>query len=786
MFAEFFADLKKRRVIRTAVIYAAAAWGVTEASTTVFEILNFPAWVSMLVVIVFLVGFPIAVYLSWVFDITSDGIRRTEPLGARGWGAVTVSAVMLIGGTGALFWLLYEPLPPTQADHLPQSEEITLQANAIAVLPFASAENNDESSYYAEGVAETLLAQMSKVQNLVVRARDSSFSLRDPAMDATTKARRLNVAFLLDGSVQRAGDSLRIIVRLVDGANGQYLWSETLDGTAAEVFDMQDRIAESVLAHIESISSDVPGGQVRRQITNNPAAYDHYLRGQYALNDGTPEALDRAITDFDRAIELDQDFALAYIGRAKATALAAGMDFFVDRSEVTDPIRGDWHDYVYAVSVREVGLELEQLIGPDIQKAGELAPDLAEVHATYGLLLLRMRRFDQAEIALKRAIDINPNDAFSYDMLGLLHLEENRYDLAIEHLETALALDPLSISMRLDLANILMYTSNQDRAIAEFETVRAIAPERAAWYVVRYPLMHAGRYLDFAEVSLESLAKVRNGELGEPWWERTFIFWGLQETRIYLGDVVGAQRVSDYLLPGLFVNGRYTLPEEGRTELGPLGSYMREEYYAAILRFSWVIHDESFQDAYDHITEIMATVPDGTPISPATHATAARYALALGDCQAARQQFELAAKDLPSLDWPYSNVHLDFLSAHVDAIDYAIALRCLGDEGKARELIDGTLEWLDEMEANGYGVSQIPVVRAKAHILRGEKDQALDFLEQYATRSGPILIGIKNDPAFKSLENDPRFQTAVATIREKNRVTVEQIDRAVEEAGLEL
>ena len=458
MFSEFFADLKRRRVFRTAAIYAAAAWGVTEASTTVFDKLGFPEWASVLVVIVFLVGFPITVYLSWVFDITSEGIRRTRPLGIRGWGAMMVSAVMLIGGTGALFWLLYEQAPISQVDHSPQSEVLTLQANAIGVLPFASAGSQDEFSYYAEGVAETLLAQVSKVQNLIVRARDSSFSLRDPDMDATAKARRLNAAFLLDGSVQRVGDNLRIIVRLVDGASGRYLWSETLDGTASDVFDMQDRIAEAVVKQLESISSVTPGAPVQRQLTGDPKAYDYYLRGRYALNDGTHDALDRAIAAFDLAIETDERFALPYIGRAKARALREGMlGFWGGMSTPNqDPIRNDWFDYVYPVRAREVGLELESLIGTDIQMAVELAPNLAEAQAAHGLLLLRMGRFDEAEAVLQSVIETNPSDAFSHRVLGLLYFEINQYNLSVEQLETASVLDPLSVPIRADLANALM------------------------------------------------------------------------------------------------------------------------------------------------------------------------------------------------------------------------------------------------------------------------------------------------------------------------------------------
>ncbi len=788
MLADFFAELKRRRVFRTAAIYAAAAWGVTEASTTVFEKLGFPEWASVLVVIVFLVGFPISVYLAWVFDITSEGIRRTQSLGIRGWGAMLVSVVMLFGGTGALFWLLYEPAPPSQSDHAPQPEQLVLQANSIAVLPFVNAGGPDESSYFAEGVAETLLAEMSRVQNLVVRARDSSFSLRDPDMDVTAKARRLNVAFLLDGSVQRAGDSLRIIVRLVDGASGQYLWGDTLDGTVADVFDMQDRIAESVVTQLEPISSVVRGQALPRRTTVNPEAYDYYLRGRYQFNEGTPEALDKAIANFDQAIELDEGFALAYVGRANARALVAGMEFFIDRSEVTDPIRGDWHDYFFAAAVREAGSELEPVIGPDIQMAIELDPDLAEAHAAYGLLLLRMRRFDEAETALQRAIQINPNYAFSHSILGLLYLEINQYGLAVEQIESAVMLDPLSVSMQLDLAAVLMYTSDQERAIAQFETIRTIAPDRWAWFGIRYPLWQAGRHLDLVKLSLDSMTAVRNGELSSPDWEGVFLFWGLLQTRLYLGDIAGAQHIQDMMSDAdssAEAHGCSSLSEQERADMGPVNAYKADEQGAGVFTLVRVIHDGSFQQAYDCITAIMATVPEGTPISPMTHASAARYALALGDCPAARQQFELAGDGLAPMDWPYSNVYLDFLFAYVDAIDYAIALRCVGEEEQARELIDGTLDWLDEMEANGYGVSQIPVARAKAHILRGETELGLDWLEQYAALPGPLLIGIINDPAFDSVLDNPRFQEAIGMIKEKNQGIVEQIDRAVEESGFE-
>ena len=283
------------------------------------------------------------------------------------------------------------------------------------------------------------------------------------------------------------------------------------------------------------------------------------------------------------------------------------------------------------------------------------------------------------------------------------------------------------------------------------------------------------------------MAEFREGERAYPQIE-DIILLAVELNYTYLGDTAGARRAEEVVndFKGLTkVHGRSVLSEQDRAILDPTDVYIIEEYWAGFFRFPWVIHDESFKDAFDRIVEIMDRVPDGVHISPMTHTMAARYALALGECQVAKEQFELAGEDLAPLDWPYSNIFMDSLFAHVDAIDFAIALRCVGEEEQAHDLIDGTLEWLDKMETNGWGVSQIPVVRAKAHVLRGEKDRALDLLEQYAALPGPVLTGIKNDPAFESVEDDARFQAVIATITEKNRVILEQIDRAIQESGIE-
>jgi TolB-like protein len=778
-----FADLKRRRVFRTAAIYAAAAWGVTEASTTVFEKLHFPEWASMLVVIVFLVGFPVAMYLSWVFDITAEGIRRTQPLGMRGWSAITLSVVLLFGGTGLLFWLLYEPAKEPQVE---RSGEIqaALPGNTIAVLPFNSAPGHEETTYFAEGVAETLLTQLSDSTSLSVIARDSSFSLRQSTLDAMAKAQLLKAAYLLDGSVQLAGERIRIIARLIDGESGRYLWSETLDGHISEVFDLQDRIAGSVVAQVRSIPAAEQAGQSWLRITASVEAYDHYLRGRFALNDQSPEALEKAIEDFDQAIGLDENFALAYLGRANAKALLSGTYFGLSVNEATDPLRGDWLDYFYPEKVRTVGVELEEWIGPDVRRARELAPGLADTYTASGLLALRLRLFDQAEAELKRAIELNPSDTLAYHVLGLTHLETARYNAATAQLERALVLDPLSVMLHFDLSSAYYYSGRFDRAIAEYATLARIAPKRFPGFYVRYPFFQSGRYVEYAKMVLEKVRALRSGKLpGEPWWENSFTSWGLMNSRVYLGDTEWAAKFQSKVEN--VVNGRIEWREEQRAEYGPGGINSQEQMWASQFRFPWVVHDGSYEDAYDYLTSIMASAPEGVPVTPSAYSFAGRYALALGKCDAARRHFEAASEELAPEDWPYSNMHLDFLYAHVDAIDYAIALRCVGEEAQARELIDGTIDWLDDMEAHGYGVSQIPVVRAKAHILRGEIEIGLDYLEEYAALPGPILLGIKNDPAFESVADAQRFRAIVGIIEEKNIEMIEQIERAVEESGLE-
>ena len=785
MLAEIYADLKRRRVYRTAAIYAAAAWGLTEASTTVFEHLNVPEWASMLVVIVFLLGFPVAMYLAWVFDITADGIRRTQPMGMRGWGAITLSAVLLIGGTGLLFWLLYEPGTQRADESKISVEASALPEDTIAVLPFVIAQGQEESIYFAEGVAETLLAQLSNFTSLRVIARDSSFSLRDPTLDATKKARLLNAAYLLDGSVQLAGSQIRIIVRLLDGENGEYLWSETLNGGIDEVFQMQDRITESVVARLSSRQAVESQGRISAGMTSNSEAYDFYLRGQYEFNDRSPEALKRAIDDFDQAIQLDGDFALAYFGRANATSYLSGATFQGWEDEDQDPIRDDWMDYVRPFEYREESAALEQRIGLDIQRSIELAPELSDGYTASGLLALRMRKFEKATADLKRAIELNPNNALAHQLLGLLKMEISQYDFAIQELETALTLNPLSVSLHMDLGRAYFFSGQNNRSIAHFETLRRIAPNRYSWAFIRYPLFHSGQHLRFAKLALDTISEVRAGRLGEPWWDGDFHQWAFIFHRVYLGDVVSAARAARESSKISMVDGRLVWTAKLKESIEPKEIWYHDHLWASMFRFNFVIHNNHFEDAYNYIKELINSAPNGMRVSPIAHTYAGRYALVLGKCGAAKRHFEAAKEDLAPEDWPYSNVHLDYLHGHVDAIDYAIALRCLGEEENARELIDGTIDWLDEMEASGYGVSQIPVVRAKAHALRSEPDKAIEYLEQYAALPGPLLTGIVNDPAFESIEDDPRFQAIVGTIKEKNRVILEQIDRAVEESGLD-
>lgn len=242
----FFIELRRRKVFQTAAVYIAVAWGATEILVTVAERLFMPAWIPTLAVIAFVVGFPVAMFLAWVFDITPEGIRRTTIKSRRGRASVTLAVALLIAGTAGLFLLIEPALQSQQAG----DKSVAAVPNSLAVLPFVNASQDPADAWLSEGLSDELRDQLGRVAGIRVAARSSSVAARAKDLDALAISERLRVTHLVEGSLRRVGDKLRISVQLIEGESGLVLWSRNFERGPRELVNVQHSIVMMLVQQV--------------------------------------------------------------------------------------------------------------------------------------------------------------------------------------------------------------------------------------------------------------------------------------------------------------------------------------------------------------------------------------------------------------------------------------------------------------------------------------------------------------------------------------------------------
>jgi len=269
----FFAELRKRKVLQVAAIYGAVAWGLTEVVVTIVAQLFLPQWVSTLAVIGFVVGFPVAMFLSWTFDITSEGIRRTDVSSRRGQASIVLSMVLLVAGTAGLFLLIKPSLQDAgQRTDIPET-----MPNSVAVLPFENAGTNEADTYLSEGLSDELRGQLGRVAELRIAARSSSVAALERGMDAMSASASLGVAHLVEGSMRRQGNRLRVSVQLIEGRTGLAVWSDTYERGTNELLNVQQTIADEIVRRVLPDATEV----VATPATRDADANELMLLAQY-------------------------------------------------------------------------------------------------------------------------------------------------------------------------------------------------------------------------------------------------------------------------------------------------------------------------------------------------------------------------------------------------------------------------------------------------------------------------------------------------------------------------
>ena len=468
---DFIAELKRRKVIRIAIAYLAVSWVILQVGSMVIPAFNIPAWTLRLLVLLVVLGLPLALVLAWVYALTPAGLVR-EPAHPQHNRPDTAAST-------------------PSADASPFASEPHANASSIAVLPFTDMSQARDQEFFSDGLSEELINLLAKVPGLHVAGRTSSFSFKGKDTIITAVGKALNVAHVLEGSVRKSGDHLRITAQLIKVADDFHLWSETYDRQLTDIFEVQDEIASSVVAalKLKLLPGQLPTSSQLH--TPGPDAYTQFLLGRHYLNRGTPEGFQHAVEAYGRAVELEPDYAMAYAGLALAQYAAAGYSddasvimqgqqlamAAAEQAVLHDPTLTD----AYAARGYLRGCYSWDWIGAqaDFTQALALNPVDETTYERYARLLASLGRLPEAIAAARKPIESDPLSSRAWYVLGRFEAAQGNLASARQALNRALALAPEHAYGPLDLGLVSLLEGNPQAALAEF--MRApLAPFRLA------------------------------------------------------------------------------------------------------------------------------------------------------------------------------------------------------------------------------------------------------------------------------------------------------------------
>jgi TolB-like protein/Tfp pilus assembly protein PilF len=483
----FVKELRRRNVLRMAVLYAVAAWLIVQVAGVLSDLAKLPDWIGTTTLWLLAVGFPIALIFSWFYEITPEGISLekdvdpdvsiTQFTGRR----LDFIVISLLCAAVILFaydkWWMQGPLE-----------------SSIAVLPFENMSSDSEQEYFSDGISEELLNLLAQIPELRVISRTSAFSFRGQNLGIREIARRLNVSYVLEGSVRRFGNKLRITAQLIQADDGFHLWSNSYDRDVDDIFAVQDEIAAAIgdalklkLALNDAASDsaivsaaspgasgqDHQGRDVLAEVpTDSPEAHIAYLKGRYYLNTRSAYGLRKAKEQFEYAIDLDPEYAMAYSGLADSYLLLVG----------------------YGVIPSSEGRPKQSVAA---YKALALDENSAEVHASVGTLLMMDEWNWQAALKeFRRAIEINPNYGQALQWYGsALAMVGDPEHLAV--LERAHLVDPVSLRVNVDYGLAYYYTEDYESAIRQLQNALQLDPDfLPAYGPLGLALVEIGQYKD--------------------------------------------------------------------------------------------------------------------------------------------------------------------------------------------------------------------------------------------------------------------------------------------------
>lgn len=447
---QFLSELKSRNVYRTAAVYCAGAWVLLQVADVIFPIVGLPDWTVSAVLVFAALGFPLALVLSWLFELTPEkaGNNAAGPTAEGNFPLPRVLELTLILMLCGLVGYLYvgRLAPEVERATAPEITE-----TSIAVLPFVNLSEQPEMDYLGDGLAEEILNLLARLNELNVAARTSSFYFKDKGVDIQAIGHQLGVAHVLEGSMRVAGDRVRVTAQLIKTEDGFHLWSETYDRPLEDLLAFQDEIAAEVVEQLQLLISSesrtalAPGPKI------DPKAYDYYLRGRaYLRGSGTAEEIRYSVGLFDRAIAVNEDFADAYAGLCDANL------------QLYEETR-DTADFKAAEAACQRALMLDRR-----------APS---VYVALGYLYLASGQVEQAINEFNTAKALKPKSVEASLGLGDAYLEQGRLALAEETYRQALGSQSDNWLAQTKLGNFYYLTGQPDRAIPYHRRIAELMPD---------------------------------------------------------------------------------------------------------------------------------------------------------------------------------------------------------------------------------------------------------------------------------------------------------------------
>ncbi len=457
-------ELKRRHVIRTTIAYAAVAFIIMQLVEIVFPIFNFPQWTQQFIIILLLIGLPITIILAWMFDRTAGGIKRTEDLSPVSRTRIRVRYLLISVIAALTGMLIYQTIYERESGQL--SILKIVPANSIAVLPFENLGSKEEDEYFSDGITEDIITELSKIKNLLVISRTSVMKYKGTKKSIQKIGAELGVASILEGSVRRAGDRVRITGQLIDAKSDQHLWAEKYDRELSDIFAVQDEVASSIASALRIELSDDESTRIADSQTESIEAYDLYLKGRNLYHTYDVSKLEESIKYFKQAIDIDPGYALPYTGIAKARVLLS-YNLWVDRDQMN----------AWLVEAKQYA-----------EDAVALSPTDPETVFTLGYYFRRIGEPERAHEYFRRTIAINPSHAHAYDEIGDVFLSTyGDLEGALEFYRNALERAPALAPPKYSTIDIMLKKGQINAALDYAYESRRMHPGSIAWI----PEIHA-------------------------------------------------------------------------------------------------------------------------------------------------------------------------------------------------------------------------------------------------------------------------------------------------------